>query len=207
MSRNQKKMKENREIQEILARSGATKEESRLIDEQIQQGDKIFAENDLQKISSQTLNRIEQTIRARLAATPTQDVNTWKESIYATTAPARPRPFTLTNTSFARRLLPLAASIIIVFAILWANFPHSNPPAAPNPTVFDDELSLLELALSRQSNPDIDEFALSEVLILWEDTNPKDQDQMIKKSLPLDNLSNRYHRINNINQLIGSSYA
>jgi len=207
LRRNQKKMEENREIQEILARFGATKDESRLIDEQIQQGDKVFAENDLPQVSPQTLARIEQTLRARLAATTTQDVSGDKKRSYATTTPARPRPLTLTTTSLARRLLPLAASIIIVFAILWANFSRPYPLPSTSNTIFDDDLSILELALSRKSTAEIDEFALTEVLMLWEDTNKEDPEQMIKKERSFENFSQRYYRLHSITYAMGFGYA
>jgi len=163
------------EIEKLLQETGVSSREAERTADEIRRADRLLQRMDEPHLPPDTQARIEQSIRSHLPSGPSRTITLW-----------------------ARRLVPIAAAIMIVLLVIWQGWNRqqlikeqlvqtTQNELAP----FTDELVLWDLALKQNDIDEetIDVLALIEVLPLWDNTEEQ-RDNTIGKEHRYENFIN-----------------
>ena len=166
------------EITKLLNETGTNPREAQRIADEIRRADQLFQHVDEPHLPPETQAKIEQAIRANLPFGPSRTITLW-----------------------TRRLMPVAAAIMIALLVFWQGWnrqqlikeqlaQNTQNELAP----FADELVLWDLALKQNDIDEetIDVLALIEILPLWDNTEEQ-QDNTIGKEHNYENFINPNH--------------
>jgi hypothetical protein len=168
-------------IEKLLQDTGTSPREARLIAEEIHRADRFLQRMDEPHLPSRTQADIEHAIRANLSSAPSRTITLW-----------------------TRRLMPVAAAIMIALLVIWQGWNRQRPvnreqfvrTTQNGLAPFVDETVLWDLALEQNDIDEetIDVLALIEVLPLWDNTEEQ-QDNTLGKEHNYENFINpNYYR-------------
>jgi hypothetical protein len=168
------------EIEKLLKETGVSSREAQRTAEEIRRADRLLDRMDEPHLPSDTQADIEQVIRANL-----------------------PSATSRTIALYARRLVPIAAAIMIALLVIWQGWNRQRlveerlvRTTQNELALFVDETVLWDLALEQNDIDEetIDVLALIEVLPLWDNTEEQ-QDNIFGKEYNYENFINtNYYR-------------
>ncbi|MCK5269393.1 MAG: hypothetical protein KAJ46_01360 [Sedimentisphaerales bacterium] len=167
-------------IEKLLQETGVSSRDAERTAEEIHRADRLLQQMDEPHLPPKTRADIEQAIRANLSSVPSRTI-----------------------TFYARRLVPVAAAIMIAFLVIWQGWNRQHlieeqivQSARNELAPFADEMVLWDLALKQNDIDEetIDVLALIEVLPLWDNTEEQ-QDNILGKEHNYENFINpNYYR-------------
>ena len=163
------------EITKLLKETGVSSRDAERTAEEIHRADRLLQRMDEPHLPHKTQVNIEHAIRENLSSVPSRTITFW-----------------------ARRLVPVAAAIMIAFLVIWQGW--NRQPLIEEQIVrttqnelvpFVDEMVLWDLALEQNDIDEetIDVLALIEVLPLWDNTEEQ-QDNTLGKEHNYENFIN-----------------
>lgn len=166
------------EITKLLKETDTSPRGAQRIADEIRRADRLLQRMDEPHLPPDTRAKIEQAIREHLPSSPSRTITLW-----------------------TRRLMPVAAAIMIALLVFWQGWNRQQlikEQLAQNTqnelALFADELVLWDMALKQNDIDEetIDVLALIEVLPLWNNTDEQ-QDNTIGKERNYENFINPNH--------------